>query len=1289
MCESKNMFSVLNSQKSLPCILSRNVVYAILMALVLGWMVPSVRAQGPPGFLGYLLNSTDGTVSIFATESDDSRIGNNDHLIGVVTLDAKGSNPQRIAVTPDGQKAFVSSPANGAVYMINVADPTNPVVTNITSSFKSLGTPGGIAVTSVSATEFHVWVADSKNCDMHVWDTSTSTEVSSSPFTLSPPTPNSTTTASCAAGIAFPEVISTPDQLTAVFASFNLVQFTDSSTNPPSVTAPAPYIYAFDPTLTTTNPAPLKFGSSITLTDPRTLTAIQDTNNDVLLFIGDFGTTSGVGIAPAVFVSGISPTSLAVAGPETTVVSGVQPVALTTNNLDGIPSINGKDSRTDTAFYLFVGEGSGALGVFSIDCGSTSCTSTLTVAAATTATLSGIPSSLGAVPSSAKSDGRASIIYVTESSGPKPVELVLGEGPNTGTSFTFGTPCVVGTANCGGATVAGGQVYDTAVPVGNGPVGAAFGPLYDGAPAITWLTGYRISSTGTGTFTPIQPAPTSASVQNVLVFADQNTPLNNIEFQALSMVSNVTTQQPTLNATASVVDAANPNYGCPGSNSSCGASGQNVQTTQFNVNGTSSTTTVTGAGDVATITFTGENTCIGFTITCSTTPRPSITSLKTKALCTLFINGSALSTVNVFAGSSTNSTVNAELSCTGPPSDTINGTITWGFPAPPATSATSSVSLVTQGSAAMLSNQSMSPSYTPAGTPYTISAAAVDATGSNYAVTVQNNNVSVTVLPTYSVSGTISGPGGAGATVTLTTTGSTVPPVLADGSGNFSFPGLLNGSYTVTPAHIGFTFTPTSATAVVNGANVTNVNFATVTYVISGNISGTGGPGSTVTLTTAGGTVPPVMANGSGNFSFPSLLNGSYTVTPTHTGFTFSPTSSAVVINGSNVANVNFAATASTTTNYSISGTISGAGGNAATVTLTGPTPGTSISTGAGAYSFSGLSNGSYTVTPTKSGYGFSPATQSVSVANANVANVNFNSIAPPSCAFNPATLPSSPANQQVTATIICQGNPGDSLSGSIPNWGDGSSSPATTASVGNSGSATFSFAHTYANPSPSGNPYSISAAVTDLTTSLPASAIAAATIVVTTAAMNPTITPNATSFAIVAGQSFMFKLGFQGNSTDANLTLAISCQGLPQGTSCSYTPNPFVLNSNGVNTAVLTVTTTAPSTAALLPGHNMREPRIFASILFAPLIFGLLITTGHFARGRDERYGRISSITLLLVIGLMVGMVACGTKVSQTPLLCPGCTPNGTFTFNVVATSQQPALQSSVSLQVQIGPGQ
>jgi len=278
-------------------------------------------------------------------------------------------------------------------------------------------------------------------------------------------------------------------------------------------------------------------------------------------------------------------------------------------------------------------------------------------------------------------------------------------------------------------------------------------------------------------------------------------------------------------------------------------------------------------------------------------------------------------------------------------------------------------------------------SFSPVSATITVSGANVTS-GANFTATAQTSSISGTISP---------GAGGNGATVTLS--GAASATTTANSSGAYTFTGLANGNYTVTPSHTGYIFNPTSLAATVNGANISGLNFtATVqagpTFSISGTISPTaGGSGATVTLSgTAGGTTT---ANSSGNYTFTGLANGNYTVTPSHTGYTFNPTSKAATVNGANVTGVNFTATAQVVPTFSISGTISPtAGGSGATVTLSGAATAATTANSSGNYTFNGLANGSYTVTPSEVGYTFSPTSQAVSVNGANVAGVSFTATA-------------------------------------------------------------------------------------------------------------------------------------------------------------------------------------------------------------------------------------------------------------------------------------------------------
>ncbi len=167
------------------------------------------------------------------------------------------------------------------------------------------------------------------------------------------------------------------------------------------------------------------------------------------------------------------------------------------------------------------------------------------------------------------------------------------------------------------------------------------------------------------------------------------------------------------------------------------------------------------------------------------------------------------------------------------------------------------------------------------------------------------NQLSVFAL-TYSISGTITpSAGGAGATVTLS--GAASATTSADASGNYTFSGLANGVYTVTPSESGFGFSPAGQTVAVNGANLLGVNFA-ASPLSTWSISGTITNGSLATVTLGGAASASVTADASGNYSFSGLVNGAYTVTPSKPGFSFTPSSQPITVNGANVTGVNFSA---------------------------------------------------------------------------------------------------------------------------------------------------------------------------------------------------------------------------------------------------------------------------------------------------------------------------------------------------------------------------------------------
>jgi hypothetical protein len=247
----------------------------------------------------------------------------------------------------------------------------------------------------------------------------------------------------------------------------------------------------------------------------------------------------------------------------------------------------------------------------------------------------------------------------------------------------------------------------------------------------------------------------------------------------------------------------------------------------------------------------------------------------------------------------------------------------------------------------------------------------------------------------YSIAGTVAVPG-----VTIDLSGSGGGTIVTGAGGNYAFSGLTNGAtYTVTPTATGYTFTPTSITVTVNDGNVIGLNFAAnsptnPTYSISGTVTTSGGSslaGVTMNLTGAGS--DSTTTNSAGQYSFSGLANGTYTVTPGLTGYTFSPTGLTVTVNGGDVTGQDFTATAGATGSFSISGSVSTSGGGpvpGVTLTLSGTAAGTTNTNGAGSYSFTGLVNGTYTISPSKKRYTFSPASITLNINSADMTGQNF-----------------------------------------------------------------------------------------------------------------------------------------------------------------------------------------------------------------------------------------------------------------------------------------------------------
>lgn len=154
---------------------------------------------------------------------------------------------------------------------------------------------------------------------------------------------------------------------------------------------------------------------------------------------------------------------------------------------------------------------------------------------------------------------------------------------------------------------------------------------------------------------------------------------------------------------------------------------------------------------------------------------------------------------------------------------------------------------------------------------------------------------------------TLNSVGVAGVTVNLTgiSSGTHSASTTTDASGNYGFGTVVNGEYIITASKTGYAFSPASISRTINDANITGLDFSSNTYisgaVTSSNVCLTG---VTVTLTGIG--YNSVTTDADGNYNFIVDVNGNYTITPSMTGYTFSPTSIDTTVNNVNITGRNF-----------------------------------------------------------------------------------------------------------------------------------------------------------------------------------------------------------------------------------------------------------------------------------------------------------------------------------------------------------------------------------------------
>ena len=190
----------------------------------------------------------------------------------------------------------------------------------------------------------------------------------------------------------------------------------------------------------------------------------------------------------------------------------------------------------------------------------------------------------------------------------------------------------------------------------------------------------------------------------------------------------------------------------------------------------------------------------------------------------------------------------------------------------------------------------------------------------------------------------------------------------------------------------------------------------TAGFSIAGTISpSTGGNGATVTL--GGAASATTTADSSGNYTLAGLPNGTYMITPSHAGYTFTPSSQSMTLNGGNITGVNFtdnaAAVAPTITTQPANQTVT-AGQTATFAVVAAGTAPLGYQWQKNGVNIAGATSASYTTATTTTAD--SGSTFRVVVSNsagtvtssAATLTVNAAAVAP--------TITTQPANQTVTA---------------------------------------------------------------------------------------------------------------------------------------------------------------------------------------------------------------------------------------------------------------------------------
>ncbi len=153
-----------------------------------------------------------------------------------------------------------------------------------------------------------------------------------------------------------------------------------------------------------------------------------------------------------------------------------------------------------------------------------------------------------------------------------------------------------------------------------------------------------------------------------------------------------------------------------------------------------------------------------------------------------------------------------------------------------------------------------------------------------------------------------------------------------------------------------------------------------------------------------------------------------------------------------------------------------------------------------------------------------------------------------------------------------------------------------------------------------------------------------------------------------------------------ANFTgsVALACSGLPSEATCSVGPTPSMVLPPGATAYFkINIATTAPS---LAPGDLGGWPRGAWPALWTFALGILVMLTVVLARRRSSARGRVPTLALAAIAGLLALSASCGGGSARTPTPPPptGGTPSGNYTITVKGTSESMTHSATFTLDVQ-----